>query len=819
MHKPSTPTSISLFSSGGIGDFGLKQAGFRTLATAELLPKRLEIQRLNNIADDDSGYICGDLNNPQVLNKVLSQAEKHTSTTGQPVTLVTATPPCQGMSVANHKKSDELARNSLVVRSIEIVSSVQPLVFVFENVPAFLKTECTGSDGVNRPIEAEIERTLGKDYEYYSRTLQLHQFGSPSSRKRSITIGVRNDVLWATPLDLFPSESPASSLEELIGHLKPLGNPQEFDREDIWHAFRPYKEHMRSWISATPEGESAFDNEDSANRPHRIINGVRVDNVRKNGDKYRRVPWDSIPPCVHTRNDILASQNTVHPRDDRVFSIRELMLMMGLTEDFQWVSDLEVQAAVTDEDIQKLLKRHAPNIRQCLGEGVPAPIFRKIGENIVNHLLSQSTIKSGRVKRNPLSAPITTAQKAAYTEIDANRKKANAAYYTQPLPAFAVLKRVWQGVRETNKNIKVLEPSVGSGVFVTVLSQLIDKESVDLTVVDIDSIAIRNIKSLSAEVRNKFSNIQSINENYLNIDFESPFDFAIGNPPFGRGPKSENAKWGDSFEIADQFFRKTITEAEKVALVFPKAILHSQGYQNLRDALLDKGDLHSILDFGELAFPDAKVETIGIHLQKISTNDSVFIKSWPLNRARQVQQSYIADPSFPSWVIYRDSKFDHVIENSKTGRLSAWRDRSLSRKKGTKTGPYVVFRGKNVGTDGFIVRSSEDYRVDQQLGEAVRTKVDSLSGNVRLLVPNLSYYPRAVEFPNDPMAIPEGSCAVLYGDLRPDEAKRVVKFASTSAYSDFYRIACNFATRSINVDQCLAFWWVVPNDELVTNAI
>ena len=36
-----------------------------------------------------------------------------------------ATPPCQGMSVANHKKNDnEIKRNSLVVESIKIVKEI-----------------------------------------------------------------------------------------------------------------------------------------------------------------------------------------------------------------------------------------------------------------------------------------------------------------------------------------------------------------------------------------------------------------------------------------------------------------------------------------------------------------------------------------------------------------------------------------------------------------------------------------------------------------------------------------------------------------------
>ena len=82
------------------------------------------------------------------------------------------------------------------------------------------------------------------------------------------------------------------------------------------------------WIENLKEGESAFQNTEEERIPHQI----------KTGDKYARWYWDREGPCVHTRNDILSSQNTVHPSENRVFSIRELMLMMSIPENFQWTS-------------------------------------------------------------------------------------------------------------------------------------------------------------------------------------------------------------------------------------------------------------------------------------------------------------------------------------------------------------------------------------------------------------------------------------------------------------------------------------------------
>ena len=95
---------------------------------------------------------------------------------------------------------------------------------------------------------------------------------------------------------------------------------------------------MRSWITDLNPGQSAFENLDPLRRPHRMIDGEYVPNTNKNADKYRRALPDEVAPCVHTRNDILSSQNTIHPFDDRVFSIAELMCMLTVPTDFRWTT-------------------------------------------------------------------------------------------------------------------------------------------------------------------------------------------------------------------------------------------------------------------------------------------------------------------------------------------------------------------------------------------------------------------------------------------------------------------------------------------------
>ena len=330
-------TYVSLFSSAGVGCYGFKQENYHCIATVELLERRLRIQQYNQKCIYNSGYICGDMTAQETKDKVFEQLDmwKRNYNIQEPDVII-ATPPCQGMSVANHKKGDELKRNSLVVESIVMIRKIKPKFFIFENVRAFLNSICTDIDGKDKAIRQAIESDLSGEYNILYRVINFKDYSNPSSRTRTLVLGVRKDIKDITPLDIFPDKQPERTLRQVIGHLPSLKIMGESAPDDIYHNFRSYSPQMESWIADIKEGQSAFDNTDPAKIPHHIKDGKVVYNAQKNGDKYTRQCWDKVAPCIHTRNDIMASQNTVHPTDNRVFSIREVMMMMSVPDSFQW---------------------------------------------------------------------------------------------------------------------------------------------------------------------------------------------------------------------------------------------------------------------------------------------------------------------------------------------------------------------------------------------------------------------------------------------------------------------------------------------------
>ena len=88
----------------------------------------------------------------------------------------------------------------------------------------------------------------------------------------------------------------------------------------------------------------------------------------------------------------MSSQDTIHPCDNRVLSIRELMTLMTIPNSFQW-TDHDDQLTVENSD--EYLKENEGNIRRCIGEAVPTHIGNDIAEKIRIMLDYEDYVKKG----------------------------------------------------------------------------------------------------------------------------------------------------------------------------------------------------------------------------------------------------------------------------------------------------------------------------------------------------------------------------------------------------------------------------------------
>lgn len=239
LKRGDTLTYVSLFSSAGVGCYGFKMEGFECIATNEIIGRRLEVQKANHKCRFDSGYVVGDISTDDVKARIYAEVDRWSKLGNDRVDVLMATPPCQGISVINHKKnSGEIKRNSLVIESAEIIKRIHPRVFIFENVMAFQKTLCVTRTGETMPIGLFIQKYLGEDYVISARVLNFMNYGSNSSRTRTLVIGIDRDYRnQFVPYDLFPAFRREPTLRDVIGGFEPLEWGQ-ISGNDFYHAFR-----------------------------------------------------------------------------------------------------------------------------------------------------------------------------------------------------------------------------------------------------------------------------------------------------------------------------------------------------------------------------------------------------------------------------------------------------------------------------------------------------------------------------------------------------------------------------------------------------
>lgn len=373
-------TYISLFSCAGVGCYGFKQQGFECIATNELIQKRLDVQKANNKCKYESGYIQGSISEQSVKNAIFQEIgmwkEKENL---EDVDVLVATPPCQGMSVANRQRKDETPRNSLVIEAITMVKEIKPKFFLFENVTAFPKTPCVDTDGETKLISEAIHYNLDQEYEIFIENINFLDYGSNSSRPRCLTIGLRKNLIGESFFfssylkDFLPKKQKPKTFKQLVGHL-PSQESGVFWDKDLYHYSPKLNSKYLPFIKGLPEGESAYDHPDLSIR--------ELLGEKKFGDKYRRRKWDKPTVCIHTHMSDPTSQCTLHPSDDRCLTLRECMVFQTIPETFKWIN--------VENPTEEQIKKNTLLIYYCIGESVPTNIFNQIAENIKEYLKCQN---------------------------------------------------------------------------------------------------------------------------------------------------------------------------------------------------------------------------------------------------------------------------------------------------------------------------------------------------------------------------------------------------------------------------------------------
>ena len=139
--------------------------------------------------------------------------------------------------------------------------------------------------------------------------------------------------------------------------------------------------------------------------------------------------------------------------------------------------------------------------------------------------------------------------------------------------------------------------------------------------------------------------------------------------------------------------------------------------------------------------------------------------------------------------------------------FDVFRDRQITNNNSSKSKKNIwVIKSRNINDDATEICHVEDYDQYVDLDDIKKYNVyDYLNNENVYITPNMTYKPRVCKKPLG--TIVNGSVAILIpkGDIKLTEEDML--FFSTDEYRDFYKIARNYQTRSLNIDKTSVFFF------------
>ncbi len=414
---------LSLFSSAGIGELGIKACNMDILLSNELIKERCDLYKENY---PETYSICGDIWEKE--NEIIEKW--HTICPESPF-LIYATPPCQGMSfnsigkiqqeIREGRRPKEDPRNRLIIPTIRIIKSLRPLWVLLENVPEMQNTIISTEKGYQKIVDY-IAEELSDDYVGIAKVVNCADYGIPQKRERLITIFSRSPIAkayFAVHNSFLPRKTHSEdglnglkkwvTLRDAIGTMPPL-SAQKGKNENSkipWHIVPIMKEEKFWWVYNTPYNETAYNNQCAAcgykdnprhgmcmldgrhqskkntpiycekcgallPRPTMIdkITGER--RIIKGFDSaYRRMTWDTPAGTLTQNFQYEASDKKLHPEQNRVLSVYEGLVL-------QTIAEYNYKFRIAGKTIRRNL------CCQIIGESVPPRLIEIICKQIMS---------------------------------------------------------------------------------------------------------------------------------------------------------------------------------------------------------------------------------------------------------------------------------------------------------------------------------------------------------------------------------------------------------------------------------------------------
>lgn len=348
---------LDLFSGAGGFSYGMeKNPHFKTVVALDFNKQAIETFKYNM---PDCHAIVGDITDENVKNTILDLSIK------ERVNMVIGGPPCQGFSLKGKKLGLDDPRNYLFNEYLDLVSKINPAVFVIENVKALLST----SAGWFR--DQIIEKVSKLGYKVRYGVLNAVEFGVPQFRKRAIFICSKTKEI-SLPIG---HKEPYVTVRDAISDLAYLKSGEGQFESD--YSTKPNSEYQ----VARRKGSNKLFNHKASNHSKIAIEKLKLIppecgkeylpkemlGKQKFSGTWGRLKWDEPSPTIDTRFDASSNGTNNHPYLNRAITPREAARIQSFDDKFVFVGS-------------KLY------IRQQIGNAVPPLLAKAIADKIFDAL-------------------------------------------------------------------------------------------------------------------------------------------------------------------------------------------------------------------------------------------------------------------------------------------------------------------------------------------------------------------------------------------------------------------------------------------------
>lgn len=327
---------MSLFSGGGGLDLGFLSSGYEIVLAIDNEKNAVSTY----IANIGQHIMCMDIN--EVNSSELQKCD-----------VVIGGPPCQSFSLAGNRKTND-ERGKLVWKYLEIIESMKPRAFLFENVTGLLSAKNCNGEKVF-PLLTKSFQNLG--YTIKAEVLDASCYGIPQRRKRVIIVGMKSTTPFVFPKpthgEMSKKERKIVSVSDALDDLPEIERDSNGFIEYDKNATTEYQHDMRAnSVGVTEHFVPTMSDLDRFIISHVKPGGnymdipsdvpsVRIRRLQRDGGHttcYGRMSAEMPSYTVNTYFNRPNVGCNIHYRENRLISVREALRLQSFPDKYIIVS-------------------------------------------------------------------------------------------------------------------------------------------------------------------------------------------------------------------------------------------------------------------------------------------------------------------------------------------------------------------------------------------------------------------------------------------------------------------------------------------------